>query len=142
MDAHARAEIAVLEERIRRIENKIRDTPSRIARTELAIHCVQIIGGNSLPVIARQGIKRVVALPSDIPVYDLSTSPTCVDGIGYGLDEDTQQVVLVHNGPPSLLKFDLWVGTRVLVKAYQDIAITGTTPTQYAQAWTPMFPAG
>jgi hypothetical protein len=103
---------------------------------------VQVVGGNSLPVLGTPGIKRVTAMPAEIADAVLEESPTTEDGIGYGLNEDSNQLVLLHNAPPGLLKFDLWAGQRVLCKHSESIPITDSDPVRYAAAWTPLFIVG
>ncbi len=137
-------------QRFERIERQMGEAHARIdqrplwpiAPSQNEFIIVQVVGGNALPVTGEPGIRRALALPADIPVYDLSGSPTCVDGIGYGLNEDADQLVLMHNAPPSQLHFDLWVGQRVMCKRITLIPITGADPVTYAQVWSPWFIVG
>ncbi len=135
MDAQTRAEIARIEERLRKIERRGLDQLSRIGTRERSMNIFVVVGGQVLPVIGLNGIQSALVQPTSILDYDLLTLPTTVDGIGYGTNTSTGDLELLLNAPPCQFGFDVFEGQTVECATSLSIPVTASSPTTYRTVW-------
>ncbi len=133
---------------IQRLERQLADAHQRVDQRPLWPQAIssasnpaiyQIVGGNTaLSPSGDAGIKRITAAPASILDYDLTTLPTCIDGIGYGRNVFTGDLALIGLFPPALIKWDLWgPAITVLCPASVSILITSSSPARYRTVLIP-----
>ena len=111
-----------LERRIRLLERRLADLPSRWKQPPMMPRMIKIGGGNTVPIGSGSTIAGIkwpgTGAPTSVPsAYDPTLSPTCIDGLGWGdLYDDSvwKGKVLVGNWGQTIggaLAVDNWVIT-------------------------------